>query len=1139
MKSFRVISIVAFVLLALFPVPAAAQTPRPSGSPTPPVEKIGFSTSYQRLLNLDRFPPAPQKSQASPLSPNGLVESAGFDSLAYLRDWSKLTFSAWAKNNWEIYIANGNVDQPVRLTSNAVDDTQPRLNRGATEIVFLSKQSNKNMSIYRMGVDGKNITRLTNSDCDHSYPSWSPDGTKILFSAFCSGKWSIYSINRDGKNTTKILAVDEAYQDIFPIWSPDGSKLAWLRFPTGSDTAGLWIANADGSGAFQYRGNLPDPGYLTWAPDGNHFAMSVKDYSSYDTLIIATPDTQDYDRKIGYGLPDTWYLPFGWSPDGHYLGYNLLEWTTYEDGSYFPRVFKGGISPVYPQDSFNGWIFAQWLTLNPSWGTTDLTAPVSRILPLPQYSKLTNLSLTLTGTDPGGAGIHSTDVQMRVNGGGWKDFLVDVHQTSVQLTLDQLDGLQAGDQIEFRSRARDNAMNLQAWKDEAEASTRLYAASFSGSLRDNRGELIPNGTLVFDPADIAPVNSGTNGHYQARLNNTGVYSVRTSHAGYGLLPPTRMDFSQDQTMDFYLPPVMDHITNGGFEAGLDGWTVQPNIPAAIDPAVRHSGENGLRIGQDCSLPCLANPVSVTSEAVAEEQMRLDSQGGVHIFALASTPAAKVVEYTQNLDGTFAETVAFDCTGEPGCSLRGLSTAVDANDTFYAAWLKSNALLNYSRVVFSQRMANGNWSTAEELGDNLGDPPILLAQPDGHLHLLYPKWDAADTLLTLNYRQRPPGAPWGDPVLLDPLDGVDAAALTPDGNLHLFIASTMDGLFDRIYKPGGVLGAASKIADTPYSRNIIPLVNTSGGIRLLWMGYDWSAYNRYYAEYQPGKGWTAPIKIALKNGISFDPVSSPAGWLHLVSGKDYQYQTPDGVWFKTEIAVSASRVLVGTDSRVLFLSKPGTGGLEYAASEPVMQGQSSSVSQTLTVDSTGSPTLAFLYRMPATATAQQSAFKVEVVEGATVSEVAGFSGSQPDWKQAYVDMYDWRGKTVEVRFTLARADGEGNTRVYLDEISLGAWVTPKITNVSPAIKLPLIFGPWNLTIQGQNFVHPVSSVWLGDKEFTPVKVDENTLKILIQPGDLIGYGFYDVIVRNADGTEGVLPGGFLFQAPLFFPMVLFR
>jgi hypothetical protein len=1138
MKSLKVISIFAFILLALFSIPAAAQTPHPTGLPTPPAENTGFSTSYQRLLNIARFPPAPQKNQAGPLSPNGLVESAGFDSLAYLSDWSKLTFSAWIKNNWEIYVANGNVDQPVRLTSNAVDDTQPRLNRGATEIVFLSRQSNSNMSIYRMGVDGKNITRVTDSNCDYSYPSWFPDGTKILFSAFCSGKWSIYSIGRDGKNTTKILSVDEGYQDLFPIGSPDGSQFAWLRFPTGSDTASLWIINADGSGAFQYRGNLPDPGYLTWAPDGNHFAMSVKDYSSYDTLIIPTPGTQDYDRKIGYGLPDTWYLPFGWSPDGHYLGYNLIEWTTYADGSYFIHDMKSGISPVYPRDSFNGWIFAQWLTMAPSWGTTDLTAPVSRILPLPTNSKLANFSLTLMGVDPGGAGIHSTDVQMRVNGGNWQNFLADLHQTSIQLTFDQPGDPKAGDLIEFRSRARDNSMNLQAWKDEAEASTRLYGASFSGNLYDNRGELIPDGTLAFDPAGTAPVNSGTNGHFQAWLNITGAYSVLPGHAGYGLLPPTRMDFSQDQTMDFYLPPAVDHIINGDFEPGLDAWTVQPNIPAAVDPVVRHSGENSLRIGQDCSLPCLTSPVSVTSGTVAEEQMRLDSQGGVHIFALASSPAVKVIEYTQNPDGTFAEAVAFDCTSEPGCSLRGLSTAVDASDTFYAAWLKSTSP-NDSRVEFSQRMAGGIWSPAEELGVNLGDSPRLLAQPDGRLHLLYPMWDATDTILTLNYRQRSPGAPWGGPVLLAPLDGVDAAALTPDGSLHLLISDSTVGIYDRIYKPGGVLGAASKIADTLYSRNFIPLVDASGRIRLLWMGYDWSAYNRYYTEYQPGKGWAAPTKIALKNGTSFDAALSTAGWLHLVSGKDYQYQTPDGTWFKTGIAVSASRVLIGTDSRVLFLSKPATSGLEYTTSEPVMRGESSSVSQMVTVDSAGNPTLAFLYRMPATATAQQSAFKVEVVEGTQVSEVASFSGSQPDWKHAYVDLFDWHGKTVEVRFTLARADGEGNARVYLDEISLGPWATPKIISVTPAIKQSMVFGPWELTIHGQNFVHPVASVRLGNTEFTPVKVDDNTLKILIHPEDLIGYGFYDVIVRNADGTEGVLPGGFFFQSPLFFPMVLFR
>ena len=46
-----------------------------------------------------------------------------------------------------------------------------------------------NFEIYVMDINGDNLKRLTFDDIDDSSPSWSPDGSKILFSmSFCSGR---------------------------------------------------------------------------------------------------------------------------------------------------------------------------------------------------------------------------------------------------------------------------------------------------------------------------------------------------------------------------------------------------------------------------------------------------------------------------------------------------------------------------------------------------------------------------------------------------------------------------------------------------------------------------------------------------------------------------------------------------------------------------------------------------------------------------------------------------------------------------------------------------------------------------------------------------------------------------------------
>ena len=62
-----------------------------------------------------------------------------------------------------------------------------------------------NYEIYVMNADGSGQTRLTNNGATDVWPSWSPDGSQILFS---SGQTvtglDLYVMNADGTNMRKI-----------------------------------------------------------------------------------------------------------------------------------------------------------------------------------------------------------------------------------------------------------------------------------------------------------------------------------------------------------------------------------------------------------------------------------------------------------------------------------------------------------------------------------------------------------------------------------------------------------------------------------------------------------------------------------------------------------------------------------------------------------------------------------------------------------------------------------------------------------------------------------------------------------------------------------------------------------------------
>ena len=125
-------------------------------------------------------------------------------------------------------------------------DIQPRLNRGATRVVFASNRDG-NYEYYAMNADGSGQWRLTDNGASDTYPAWSPDGGRIVFQSYRDGQAELYVMNADGSGQAR-LTYHDAY-DGEAAWSPDGMQIAFTR--RSGDDYRIWVMNADGSGARQ------------------------------------------------------------------------------------------------------------------------------------------------------------------------------------------------------------------------------------------------------------------------------------------------------------------------------------------------------------------------------------------------------------------------------------------------------------------------------------------------------------------------------------------------------------------------------------------------------------------------------------------------------------------------------------------------------------------------------------------------------------------------------------------------------------------------------------------------------------------------------------------------------------------------
>jgi Tol biopolymer transport system component len=93
------------------------------------------------------------------------------------------------------------------------------------QIIYTCGTTWQRHDICVMNPDGTNSHILVSiTGLDHSAPRYSPDGTKILFSAGNNQGWYMYVADPDGSNPQRLASsADMGGGD----WSPDGQRIAY------------------------------------------------------------------------------------------------------------------------------------------------------------------------------------------------------------------------------------------------------------------------------------------------------------------------------------------------------------------------------------------------------------------------------------------------------------------------------------------------------------------------------------------------------------------------------------------------------------------------------------------------------------------------------------------------------------------------------------------------------------------------------------------------------------------------------------------------------------------------------------------------------------------------------------------------
>lgn len=223
-------------------------------------------------------------------------------------DGSSIAFVSNRSGTWQVWIRSVSTGQDRQVTSETAPVGGPTWTPDGTEVLYYAGDS-LGYAVY--GVDAATEARRTlleDDTFDYFRPVLSHDGSTLLFDRAASGNHDVAVMDmRSG--VTLPLAPHDAY-DSDARWSPGDSLIVFHSDRDGSETydTGIYVMRRDGSAVRRVSPDGITASYPDWCPDGDWIAFSMD--GDLHGVRISTGETVHMTSLEGNESSPAW------SPDG-------------------------------------------------------------------------------------------------------------------------------------------------------------------------------------------------------------------------------------------------------------------------------------------------------------------------------------------------------------------------------------------------------------------------------------------------------------------------------------------------------------------------------------------------------------------------------------------------------------------------------------------------------------------------------------------------------------------------------------------------------------------------------------------------------------------------------------------------------
>jgi dipeptidyl aminopeptidase/acylaminoacyl peptidase len=246
--------------------------------------------------------------------PEDIYELAGTADPRLSPDGRMIAYVAWGvdrdRNAYRsaIYLIRADGSAPARqLAPGEKENAGPRWSPDGRLLAFVSNAEREKKQLYVIPVDEGEARRLTDLREDVTEVEWSPDGTRLVFSARVPNRddeedekrcaprritrlqyklddvgWTsdrrqhLFTVRADGSSYPKQLTSGD-YEDGYPAWSPDGTRIAFASARTEDwdvdVVRDIYVVDADGGEPACITDSSGSCAAPSWSPDGSLLAF--------------------------------------------------------------------------------------------------------------------------------------------------------------------------------------------------------------------------------------------------------------------------------------------------------------------------------------------------------------------------------------------------------------------------------------------------------------------------------------------------------------------------------------------------------------------------------------------------------------------------------------------------------------------------------------------------------------------------------------------------------------------------------------------------------------------------------------------------------------------------------------------------